>query len=62
MPKSSLPIMVANIQPTSEKISSYSSGATVSKVMILWPYQKSLKMRPVLVSVISTFLEVVDLS
>ena len=53
--------MVANIQ-SSVKISSYPTGAADPKPMIPWPYKKSLKMRPVLVSIISKFLEVVDLS
>ena len=52
--------MVANIQP--EKISSYPTGAAGPKPMILWPYNKSLKMRLVLVSIISTLLEVAGLS
>ena len=54
--------MVANIQPSSEKISSYPFGAAGLKPMILWPYKKALKMRPVRVSIISKFLEVIDLS
>ena len=53
--------MVANIQP-SEKISSYPNEATGPKPMIPWPYKKSLKMRSVLVSIISTLMEVADLS
>ena len=53
--------IAANIQP-SEKVSSYPTGAAGSKPMIPWPYKKSLKMRPVPFSLISTLLEVADLS
>ena len=53
--------MVVNIQP-SEKTFSYPTGAAGPKPMILCPYKKSLKMRPVLASIISTLLEVADLS
>ena len=35
--------MVANIQPSFKKVSSYPSEATGPKLMILWPYKKSLK-------------------
>ena len=41
--KLSLSTMVANIQPSSEQISSYPSGATDPQLMILWPDKKSLK-------------------
>ena len=47
--------MVANMQP-SKKISSDLSGAAGPKPMILWPYKKSLKMRPGLVSIISIYI------
>ena len=40
----------------------YPSGDASPKTMISWPYKKSLKMRPVLVSIIISFSQVVDLS
>ena len=40
----------------------YPSGDASPKTMIPWPYKKSLKMRPVLVSIIISFSQVVDLS
>ena len=45
-----------------KKNSSYTTGAAVPKPMIPWLYKKPLEMRPVLVSIISTLLEVADLS
>ena len=54
--------MVANIQSSFEKTSSYLSVAAGPEPMILWPYKESQKMSPVLVSIISSFLDVVDLS
>ena len=53
--------MVVNIQH-SEKISGYGTGAAGPKPMIFWPYEKLLKIRPVLVSIIGTLLEVADLT
>ena len=50
--------MVTNIQPSLTNIFSYPSGATGPKLIILWPYKKII----VLVSIISTFVEVVYLS
>ena len=58
IPKFSLSIMVVNIQVSSKNISSYPSGTTGPKLMILLPYKKSLKWE-IFVSIVSTFLEVV---
>ena len=40
----------------------YPAGAAGPKPMILWSYKKSLKMRPVLVSIINTLMKGTDLS
>ena len=40
----------------------YPSGGASPKPMIPWPYKKSLKMRPLLVTIIISFSQVVDLS
>ena len=39
IPKFSFATMIANIQPSYEKIPSYASGAACPKPMILWPYK-----------------------
>ena len=48
--------MVANIQPSSKTVSSYPSGATGHKLMIMWSYKART------CHYYKTFLEVVDLS
>ena len=54
IPKFSLSIMVVNIQVSSKNISSYPSGTTGPKLMILLPYKKSLKWE-IFVSIVSSW-------
>ena len=59
MPKFSLWTMEVNIQSSSKRISSYPSGATGPKLIILWSYRKLLRWSHYLRY---SFLEDVDLS